>query len=113
MEHAQHQQQVPNSTLILVLGILSIIGCCFYGFVGIILAIVTLVLAKKATRIYAENPEIYTGYQNVKTGKILAYVGLSLSIIYLIMIVAAFIIFGSLEGIQEWAEEQQRLQSGY
>ncbi len=103
------QQKLPNSTLILILGILSIIGCCFsWGIAGIILAIIVLVLSKKATALYLESPEIYTGYQNVKTGKILAYVGLGLSILYIILIIGAVLFFGSMEGLQEWAEEAQR-----
>ena len=46
------KQNLPNSTLILILGILSIIGCCCYGVIGLILAIITIVLAKKATETY-------------------------------------------------------------
>ena len=72
------QQKLPNATLILVFGILSILGCCFYG-IGIILGIVALVLASKASEVYAENPDGYTGFQNVKTGKILAIIGIILS----------------------------------
>jgi len=65
------KQQLPNATLILIFGILSIITCCCYGVIGLILGIVALVLANKATAVYAANPELYTGFQNVKTGKIL------------------------------------------
>ena len=64
------QQKLPNSTLILVLGILSIPTCCCYGVLGLILGIIAIVLANKAAKVYAENPELYTGFQNVKTGKI-------------------------------------------
>lgn len=88
------QQKLPNSTLILVFGILSIITCCCYGVVGLILGIVALVLAKKATDLYIENPEAYTGIQNVKTGRILAIIGISLSVLYLLFVVWAFAVFG-------------------
>lgn len=74
------QQRLPNSTLILILGILSILGCCFYG-IGIIIGIVALVLASKATTLYNENPDEYTGYQNVKTGKILSIIGIILCVL--------------------------------
>ena len=99
------RQTLPNSTLILVLGILSIIGCCCYGIIGLILGIVTIVLAKKATAIYAENPELYDGYNNVKTGKILAYVGIALSVIYVIIMIIGLIIYGGIEGIEEMQRE--------
>lgn len=90
----QQQEPLQNATLILVLGILSILTCCCYGVVGLILGIVTIVLAKKATAIYSENPDAYTGYQNVKIGKILAIIGLVLSVLYLIATIWAIMTFG-------------------
>ncbi len=84
------QQKLPNSTLILVLGILSLVTCCCYGFIGVILGVIALVLAKKATALYAENPEGYTGFQNVKTGKILALIGVILGAIYMIYVLYMF-----------------------
>lgn len=87
------QQKLPNSTLILVFGIISIIGCCFYG-IGLIIGIIALVLASKATKLYAENQDNYTGFSNVKTGKILAIIGVVLSVIYLILIIWLVVTFG-------------------
>ena len=79
------QQKLPNATLILVFGILSIpFCCCFTGVGGLIFGIIALVLSKKATTTYLENPELYTGYQHVKTGKILAIIGIVLSALTLI-----------------------------
>ena len=94
------QQKLPNSTLILVLGILSLVTCCCYGFIGLILGIIALVLAKKATALYAENPEGYTGFQNVKTGKILALIGVILSAIYIVYVIYMFSSIGY-EGIMD------------
>ena len=87
------QQKLPNSTLILVFGIISIIGCCFYG-IGLILGIVAIVLASKASKLYAENPDSYTGISNVKTGKILAIIGIILSVIYLLILIWVITTFG-------------------
>lgn len=101
------KQTLPNSTLILVFGILSILGCCCYGLLGIIFAVVALVLAKKATALYTENPELYEGYSNVKTGKILAIIGLILSIIYLIYVIFIFATVGY-DGYMEMIEEIRR-----
>lgn len=103
------QQKLPNATLILVFGILSIVTCCCYGIVGIILGIVAIVLAKKATQIYSENPEAYTGFQNVKTGKILAIIGIVLSVMYLLFVVGMISMFGW-ESIQDQELMQERLQ---
>lgn len=102
------QQKLPNATLILVFGILSILGCCFYG-IGIILGIVALVLATKATKLYTENPDGYTGIQNVKTGKILSIIGIILSAIYLLLIIWAVYTFGW-ESMGDQELMQERLQ---
>ena len=99
------RQELPNSTLILVFGILSIIGCCCYGIVGLVFGIIAMLMAQKATKIYNENPEMYNGYQNVKTGKILAIIGIALSALVLIIGIVSLIIFGGLEGIQEIQRE--------
>ncbi|GGG50366.1 CCC motif membrane protein [Bizionia arctica] len=77
------KQPLQNATLILVLGIISILTCCCYGILGLPIGIVALVLASKSTSIYAENPELYSGYNNVKTGKILAIIGIVLNVIFL------------------------------
>jgi hypothetical protein len=80
---------LPNATVVLVLGILSIIGCCCYGIIGIICAIIALVMAKSATTLYVSEPVRYTesSYKNMNAGKICAWVGLILSILYLIFLV--------------------------
>ncbi len=88
------QQKLPNSTLILVFGIVSIVTCCCYGVLGLIFGIIAIVMAKKATALYLENPEQYTGYQNVKTGKILAIIGIVLSLVYLIYVIWLFATLG-------------------
>ena len=88
------QQKLPNSTLILVFGIVSIVTCCCYGIIGLIFGIIAIVLAKKATVVYLENPEQYTGYSNVKTGKILAIIGIILNLLYLIYMIWLFATIG-------------------
>jgi heme/copper-type cytochrome/quinol oxidase subunit 2 len=103
------QQKLPNSTLILVLGILSIPTCCCYGIIGLILGIVAIVLANKATKLYAENPEAYSGFQNVKTGKILAIIGIVLAVLYIIMMIGAISMFGW-ETLQDQELMQEKLQ---
>ena len=101
------KQQLPNSTLILVFGIISIVTCCCYGIIGLIFGIIALVLASKATKLYAANPDLYSDYNNVKIGKILAIVGLVLNAIYLLYIVWIFSTIGY-EGIQEMQQEMMR-----
>ncbi len=104
------KQELPNATLILVFGILSIVGCCCYGVVGVIFGIITLVMAKKALEIYNANPEMYLGYQNVKIGRILAIIGLVLSGLFLVTCIVMLIIFGGIEGMEEFQREMMERQ---
>ncbi|MDT0685830.1 CCC motif membrane protein [Autumnicola psychrophila] len=99
------KEQLPNSTLVLIFGILSIVGCCCYGVLGAIFGVMAIVIAKRAQQVYESNPELYTGYQNVKTGKILGIIGLVVSVLYIALIVVVLIIYGGIEGIQEMQEE--------
>lgn len=104
------QQKLPNATLILVFGILSIVTCCCYGIVGLILGIVAVVLAKKATAIYAENPEIYSDFKNVKTGKTLAIIGIILSALSLVYYIGIITYFG-MEGMQDPELMQEKIRA--
>ena len=88
------QQKLPNATLILVFGIVSIVTCCCYGIIGLIFGVIGLVLANKAMQLYAENPELYDGVKNVKTGKILCIIGIVLNVIYLLLSIWAISMFG-------------------
>ena len=81
-------QKLPNTTAVLILGISSILTCCCYGILSIILGIVGLFLAKKDTQLYKENPSSFSNYNNLKTGKILCIIGILLGAVFLIYIVA-------------------------
>ncbi len=86
-----NQETLPGASNTLTFGIISIVGsiiCC--GPFAIIFSIIGLNNAKKAEKLYAENPGVYTGYENVKTGKILSYIGLALSLIMLVFLILYF-----------------------
>ncbi|SDR72666.1 CCC motif membrane protein [Gramella sp. MAR_2010_147] len=106
------KRELPNSTLILIFGILSIIGCCCYGVPGAIFGIITLVMSKRATEIYNSDPELYTGYQNVKAGKILAIIGLALIALSIIAGIISIIMFGGVEEMRQVQEEILREYGG-
>jgi hypothetical protein len=76
------QQKLPNSTLVLVMGILSILGCCCYYVPGIIFGIVAIIYGKKDKKLYQSNPDEYTGIGNVNAGYIMGIIGLVLSLIF-------------------------------
>jgi len=88
------QQKLPNATLILVFGILSIVTCCCYGVFGLIFGIIAMILAAKATNVYKENPEMYSDFGNVKTGKILAIIGIILSVLVILFFVWMVAVLG-------------------
>lgn len=87
----EQQQPLPGASTVLTMGIISIVGsliCC--GPFAIIFSIIGLSKAKSAERMYKESPEAYSGFENVKTGRILSYVGLGLSLIMLLFVILYF-----------------------
>jgi nitric oxide reductase large subunit len=85
------QRTLPNSTATLVLGIISIVGCIFYGVPGIVCGIIAIALHNKDKKIYVTNPNLYAqSYKNLRAGFVCAIVGLSLSILYFLIIFLAF-----------------------
>lgn len=103
------RENLPNSTLILVFGILSILTCCCWGILGLIFGILAVIMAKRAKEVYLAEPELYKGYNNVKTGRILGIIGIILSAIYLILTIVSISIYGW-DGIQEMS--RQWMESG-
>lgn len=97
------QQPLPGASTVLTMGIISIVGtlfCC--GPFGAIFSIIALVKAKTASQLYEQNPESYTDISNVKTGKILAYIGLALSLIYLVLFILYFGFIVAMISAGEW-----------
>lgn len=94
------QQQLPNATAVLVLGILSIAVCWCYGLFGITMGIIALVLSGKAKALYNENPEQFTqaSYNNMNAGRVCAIIGTVLSSIYVAIILIYIMIVGAAVG---------------
>ena len=73
------KQKLPNEQVVMILGILSYIGCCCTsGIGGLILSGIGLYLAKKAHYTYNENPELYN-IKSLDTWKIVNMVAFVLS----------------------------------
>lgn len=106
-------QKLPNATAVLVLGILSILTCWCYGIIGIILGTIALFLAKSDIRIYRENPQNFDNYQNLNIGRILAIIGLVLSIITLLFFVwiLSYIGFEAMQNPELMQERMRELQN--
>jgi len=88
-------QNLPNSTVALILGILSIPACCCYGL-GLIFGIIAWVLSAADIKKYNLNPSNYSisSYKNTKAGKVCGIIGSILSLLYIICLVAMLIFFG-------------------
>lgn len=97
------KQKLPNSSAVLIFGILSIPTCCCWGIVGLVLGILALVLASKDMKLYAANPELYDGYSNINTGRILAIIGIVLSSLCLIANLYMYIVMGE-EGMKDFQQ---------
>lgn len=88
------QQPLPGASTVLAMGIVSLVSsliCC--GLLGTIFALIALNKAKEAQKLYQQNPEGYTDYSNVTAGRTLAYVGLTLSLIFLLLLILYCIIY--------------------
>lgn len=67
------QRSLPNSTAVLVLGILSIVVCFICG-------IIALIIASGDKRLYEQNPGVYStsSYDLLKAGRICSIISLCL-----------------------------------
>ena len=86
------QEPLPGDSTAMTMGIISIVGalvCC--GPFAAIFSIIGLSNAKKAENLYREDPERYSGFENIRTSRTLSYIGLGLS---LVMLVLAILYFG-------------------
>lgn len=106
LDEMQMQQALPNSTAVLVLGIISIVSCWCVGIVGLVLGIIALVLASKAKQLYLKSPGNYTqsSYGNLKAGKVCAIIGVCLSGLYVLYAIVYFLILGAAFTALPWAE---------
>lgn len=98
------QIPLPNSTAVLVLGIISIALCWCYGIVALTCGIIAIVLGNKAMALYKNNPSAYTlsSFNNTKGGKICAIIGISLGALYLIFIIIYIVILGTAFSMLPW-----------
>ena len=91
----QTQQPLPNATAVLVLGIISIVGCFCYGIVGLICGIIALILASKAKKLYEENPGKWSNYANLNAGRICAIIGTIISGLYMLFLIVYVLFFAA------------------
>jgi len=103
-QNAEVQIPLPNSQAVLVLGIVSIVLCWCHGIIGLILAIIALVLANKALALYNANPHKYIpgSYNNLKSGRTVAIIGLVLAGVFLFMMIIGLLFLGLNFAMYPW-----------
>lgn len=100
------QQKLPNATISIVLGSLSFICCCFSaGIGGIILSAIAFFLARKDEGLYAQQPDLYDNFSQVKTAKIIAIIGLVLAVVTLLWSIYSIYSVGGWEAYMEQQRE--------
>jgi hypothetical protein len=84
------QRNLPNSRIVLILGILSIVFSSWYfSIIGIVLSILALMLANRDFSLYNSNKNHYTlsSFNNLKAGQVCAIIGLSVAILFFIFFI--------------------------
>ena len=106
------KQKLPNEQVVMILGILSYIGCCCTnGILGAVLSGIGIYLANKDEKLLAENPETYLP-GSLKTWKTINLVSLIISIIFIIYL-AYLLISGKYDEMQlQYMEMLEELQKG-
>lgn len=89
------QQSLPNATTVLVLGICSLVFC---GFIGLVLSIISLVMANKDKMLYDANPMAYStsSLSNLNAGRTCAIIGVILSSLSFLALIIYVIFVGSI-----------------
>lgn len=86
-------KKVPNEVAVLVLGILSIVGCFIYGVPGLIMGIIALMMHQKDKQVYHSNKKVYeASFKNSNAGYICAIIGTSLSALFILIIIFGVVV---------------------
>lgn len=81
---------LPNASSTLVLGIISLATMCMYGVPGLVCGIIALSLHRKDKMIYLSDPQGYAqSYKNAHAGYVCAIIGVCLSGLFVLALVAA------------------------
>ncbi len=81
-------KSIPNANAVLVLGIISIVGCIFYGLPGLVCGIIAMILFKKVKATYLTDKQAYeASYKNANAGYICAIIGTILSALFLLYLI--------------------------
>ena len=104
MNQFQSKPELPNSTAVLIMGIISLVtalvGCAFLPIflISVTLSIVALVMAKPGLGMHRSAPGAYSGHGNLVAGQICAIVSLCLSVLLVLLTIGLFLFLGTVSG---------------
>lgn len=78
---SNQQRNLPSESTVLVLGVLSLIGCLCYGVIGLILGIIAVVVANSQREEYFSSPSEYraSSLHNVNIGRTCGIIAICIS----------------------------------
>ena len=89
----ENKTNAPYAVASMVLGICSIVFGCF--LIGLVCGILGLVFASKAQNALRQEPDKYTGSGMITAGKVCSIVGIVLSALGILYLIAVIGIIGS------------------
>lgn len=83
------KRDLPESSTVLVLGILSLIFSFSCGIIGLILGIITVVMASSQKKLYFSSPDAYTesSYKNMSAGRVCGVVSICIAAVLFVFAV--------------------------
>lgn len=95
------KSSLPQSQIVMIMGIISIISILCCPGIGIILAIIALVLSRQDRQLYRMTPEKYTleSFHQLKAGIILSWITVGFNLFcYLIFFI--IVVTGNLDNLK-------------
>ena len=102
MNQFQSKPELPNSTAVLILGIISLVFglmSCVFGpvfIIALVLAIVALAMSGSGLRTHRQNPGAYSGHGNIQAGRICAIITLCIGGLFILLVLGYLIFVGTL-----------------
>jgi len=105
------KQKLPNQTAVMILAIISFIGCCCTnGVLGLIFAAIGLFLANKDEKLQAENPDVYD-IGSLKTWKVVNIISLVISSLFTIYLIYTIVTGQFEENMNQFNEIMDQLKN--
>lgn len=106
------KQKLPNEQTVMILGILSFLGCCCTnGILGVILSGIGLYLANQSEKLLIANPDVYQA-GSLNTWKMVNIVSLVISLIFVVYLIYLVATGGFEEMMQKNMEMIEQIQKG-